>query len=348
MAEKENKTRLENSNPNGGNKKIENKSRKFKKNDHKKNNKKPVYVPNYAPELMAKSIAEIGLSEQTLAILLKAGIDTLGKVCCRRAQEMYGVQFFGKKQLKELTVALKNNGVDFRPDEREPRVETIDSNKNINKNTNEKGKSKQNAEVVKQKKDANVKESKNANEKPLNVSTQNNNEPKDNKNQKKNKDNSKKKDKVEELNLQNLFPREPFVPSPQIEAKQDSFIKFQRGSKWGFKDKNGKELIPPIYDEVFNFKGDYACVERKQMFGFINRENELIIPYKYDWASSFSEGYACVGNESKCGYITPEDVVVIPFIYDAGTPVVDGKAQVKQNGGWGTLDISTKTVDWGN
>ena len=344
MAEKENKTHSENATPNGENKKFQNKSRKFKKNDQKKNNKKPAYVPNYAPELMAKPIAEIGLSEQTCEILLKAGIDTLGKVCCRRAREMFGVQFFGKKQLKELTAALKNCGVDFRPDEKELKVIPIESNKN----SNEKGKSKQNTENSKQRKDANVKDNKNANEKSLNANVQNNNEPKDNKNRQKNKDNSRKKDKGEELTLQNLFPREPFVPSPQIEAKQDSFIKFQRGSKWGFKDKNGKELIPPIYDEVFNFKGDYACVERKQMFGFINRENELIIPYKYDWASSFSEGFACVGNESKCGYITPEDVVVIPFIYDAGTPVVDGKAQVKQNGSWGTLDISTKTVDWGN
>lgn len=348
MAEKENKTHSENANPNGGSKKFENKGRKFKKHDPKKNNKKSVYVPNYAPELMAKPIAEIGLSDQTVEILLKAGIDTLGKVCSRRAREMFGVQFFGKKQLKELSVALKNCGVDFRPDDREVKVESIESNKNPNKNANEKGKQKQNAEALKQKKDANEKANKNVNEKPHSVNVQQGNETKDNKNRQKNKDNSKKKDKGEELKLQNLFPREPFVPSPQIEAKQDPFIKFQRGSKWGFKDKNGKELIPPIYDEVFNFKGDYACVERKQMFGFINRENELIIPYKYDWASSFSEGFACVGNESKCGYITPDDVVVIPFIYDAGTPVVDGKAQVKQNGSWGTLDISTKTVDWGN
>lgn len=346
MAEKDNKVRSEMNNPNGGNEKNENKSRNFKKNDHKKKgNKKPQYIPNYAPEIMAKSVQDVGFSEQTRDILLKAGIDTLGKICSRTVKEMYGVQFFGKKQLKEVTYILKKFNVDFRADEIQKVTVVLESSDK----SNEKGKLKPTLETAKSKKDVVNSGEKSRTEKPLSVTETNNSEPKDNKTRQKDKDNSqKKKEKVEDIDIQHLFPKAPFVPSPAIEAKQDTYIKFQRGSKWGFKDKNGKELIPPIYDEVFNFKGNYACVERKQMFGFINRENELIIPYKYDWASSFSEGYACVGNESKCGYITPEDVVVIPLIYDAGTPVVGGKAQVKQNGSWGTLDISTKTVDWSN
>lgn len=346
MTEKDNIVRSEKEISGGENKKNDNKSRKFKKNDFKKkNNKKPQYIPNYAPELMSKSVEEVGLSEQTRDILLNAGIVNLGNICSRTVKEMYGVQFFGKKQLKELSVILKKFGVDFRPDASRVTAVSQDSNQK----NKEKEKSKPNKESVKEMAEASGKEKYNANEKPTITQVANNNETKDNKSRQKSKENvQKKKAKEEKFDIHDIFPREPFVPSPSIEAKPDSFIKFQRGSKWGFKDKNGKELIPPIYDEVFNFKGDYACVERKQMFGFINRENELIIPYKYDWASSFSEGYACVGNESKCGYITPEDVIVIPFIYDAGTPVIDGKAQVKQNGNWGTLDLSTKTVNWGN
>lgn len=346
MTEQDNKARLEKNNQKNGNKKNENKNHFKKKNDHKKNgNKKPQYVPPYAPELMAKSIEELRVSEQTKAILLKANIDTLGKLCSRTAKEMYGVQFFGKKQLNEVAAALKKINVDFRADEtKNITVILEDKEKGI-----EKVKQKTSAEISKQKKSATISNDKVKTDKPQTVVVETVVETVEDNNTQKGKDKlQKQKGKTENFDIHQLFPREPFVPTPVIEAKKDEYIKYQKGSKWGFKDKNGKEIIPPIYDEVFNFKGEYACVERKQMFGFINRENELIIPYKYDWASSFSEGYACVGNESKCGYITPNDEVVIPFIYDAGTPVLGGKAQVKQNGSWGTLDILTKEVDWTN
>ncbi len=138
-----------------------------------------------------------------------------------------------------------------------------------------------------------------------------------------------------------LFPRAPFEPTPPVPMEKDRFTKFQRVGKWGFKDENGKEVIPPIYDEVFSFKEDYACVEKNDLFGYINRSNELTIPYKYICAGSFSSGLACVSLSEKCGYINPEDEVVIPFIYEAGTAFgEDGTARAKKDGKWGILTKS--------
>lgn len=310
------------------------KNRNFKKKDGKKKKVKTAYVPPYSIEIMSKSVNEIGLSELTVQVLLNSGIDTLGKICSRTSGEMYYIQRFGKKQLIEVSAVLKRFNVDFRVVEEEitsRNGETeIKPNEKAVKDDNKPNKKERTEQRTKEK----IIKNNGADKKP-NA-------------QKQVQANQKSSNKSEPFDQRKIFPKAPFVPTPRQPEHSDRFVKFQRGGKWGFKDKSGKEVIPPIYDEVFNFKEDLACVERKELFGYITRDNELVIPYKYEVASSFSEGLACVGNESKCGYINKDGEVVIPFVYDAGTSFVNGVAQVKQNERWGTYNLETKEVDWNN
>lgn len=324
--------------PANGKNGAENGKNNYRKNKNykKKQKNNSSYVPPYDPVLMAKPISETELSEKTAEILIAGGVDTVGKICSRMAKEMYFIQHVGKKQLNEVSQVLKKMNVDFRPSDVkevsvvvEKIVEVADKKEKtvVNQKNDQKEKCKDKPLKGKQTKDFS--------EKPIESR----------------KVTDSKKDKAkdnEPFDVRRIFPREPFAPTPPRTVEPDRFVKFQKGGKWGFKDKNGKELIPPIYDEVFNFKEDVACVERKELFGYITRDNEMIIPYKYEVASSFSEGLACVGNDSKCGYINKAGEVVIPFIFDAGTPFVNGVAQVKQNDRWGTYDLKTKEVDWSN
>ena len=50
-------------------------------------------------------------------------------------------------------------------------------------------------------------------------------------------------------------PSAPKIP-------QDIYVKINKGGKWGFSDRSGKIVIPPVYDEVFNFKEDVCAVEK--------------------------------------------------------------------------------------
>lgn len=59
---------------------------------------------------------------------------------------------------------------------------------------------------------------------------------------------------------------------------------------------------------------------------------------------SFSEGLASVQIGDKCGYIDKQNVLVIPCVYDACTQFENGRAKVKQDGSWGTIDKEGKTV----
>ena len=309
--------------PNGGNGKGNN--RRYRGHRPPKDN----YTPPYAPEVLATPLAGLGLGEHTLRILEAARITTVGDVVRRRANEMYRVQNFGKRNLVELGRALVAIGVDFRP------AAQPTEGQNAAKPSSQP----QSAPTApKQEKPA-----PNASRPPKGTSPSpnagNNGAPQG----------KKQKNKPQfdpNLTLDKIFPKPKYVRSKRIEPETDCYVKFQRGGKWGFKDKNGQEVIPPIYDEVFNFKEDMACVERKQLFGYINRENELVIPYRFECASSFSEGYACVGDENKCGFINKQGDVVVPFVYDACTAVVDGRSHVKKDGKWGTLDMVSGEITW--
>lgn len=287
----------------------------------------PLYVAPYDAQLLATPLSQLSLSEATLAALTKARLTTVGEVAVKRAQEMYRVQNFGKRNLAELANALHGIGVDFRPPEKTP-SQTVASAAAKGNGERKGGK---NGSAAAQGKVP-----------VTDGASANRNADKDGSRHKK----QRKGAADDGLTLEQVFPHPKFVPSAPTPMPTDDFVKFQRGGKWGFKDKRGKELIPPIYDEVFNFKEDMACVERKQLFGYIDRNNELVIPYRYDCAGSFSGGYACVGDADKCGYINKQGEVVVPFVYDAGMPVTDGKARVKKDGRWGVLSLDTNEIIW--
>jgi len=121
------------------------------------------------------------------------------------------------------------------------------------------------------------------------------------------------------------------------ESTNNEMKKFIKGGKWGYSLGN-KIIIPAMYDEIFTFKEELACVEVDEKCGFIDLNNNIIIPIDYDLASSFSDGLAMVCKNNKCGYINKNNELIIPFDYDAATPFEEGEAKVKKDGKWATID----------
>ena len=69
--------------------------------------------------------------------------------------------------------------------------------------------------------------------------------------------------------------------------------------KWGYIDKNGKEIIPCIHDSTMKFSENLAVVEKNSRYGYINQDGKLAIPFMYDSASSFSEGVAIAKKDNE-------------------------------------------------
>ena len=308
------------------------------------------YKPPYSEDVLNMSVEGLNLSAETLEILQKGGINTVGNIVSRRKNEMYKVQNFNKKRLFEVVNAISPLGVDFRPDENgvEKKEEAPRQNDN-NPRGNERREGDKRADD--RRKDV---RGDRAQDKPLadrrqerrddmkkGAPTEERRQARDDRRDKQGdrQQNGNKSGKQNNaVDFSKIFPREKLVHSPRIEPEKDIYTKFQRAGKWGFKDQNGKEVIPPIYTEALSFKEDMAAVEMNGLFGYINRENVLVIPYKYDTAGSFSEGWANVTLGEKCGYVDKTGRETVPFIYDAATPFTgEGYGRVKKDGRWGNI-----------
>ncbi|MGD9563682.1 MAG: WG repeat-containing protein [Pyrinomonadaceae bacterium] len=83
--------------------------------------------------------------------------------------------------------------------------------------------------------------------------------------------------------------------------------------KIGFKDANGKIVVPPKYDHVGPFSEGMARVNtgfnlaarQSGKFGFINALGKLVIPIKYESATHFKGGVARVKLDGRYFYIDP-------------------------------------------
>ena len=307
------------------------------------------YKPPYSEEVLSTSVESLNLSAETLEILQKGGVLTVGHIVSRRKNEMYKVQNFNKKRLFEVVNAISPLGVDFRPDEapaadKKPQ-QPGQGQQNDRRREDGAGKNDRRQEnKPREDRHQDDRARNNGGNQPRNEDRrqgreeqrqgQRNDRPQQQDNNKKN--NKGKQDNS--VDFSKIFPREPLVHSPRIEPEKDIFTKFQRAGKWGFKDQSGKEVIPPIYTEALAFKEDMAAVEMNGLFGYINRENVLVIPYKYDTAGSFSEGWANVSLGEKCGYVDKTGKETVPFIYDAATPFTgEGYGRVKKDGRWGNI-----------
>ena len=149
--------------------------------------------------------------------------------------------------------------------------------------------------------------------------------------------------------------------------------------KWGYIDKTGKIVIPPIYDKVLdfsdtitivskdgsviyidtdgkeyelsgdydscgNFYNGYANVSKDGKYGKINKNLELVIPLEYDSLSDISHDYIIATKDNKYGYINIKNDVIIPFEYDKAYSGENGFFTVGLNDKYGIIDKNNKVV----
>ncbi|MEO1651961.1 MAG: WG repeat-containing protein [Bacteroidota bacterium] len=121
--------------------------------------------------------------------------------------------------------------------------------------------------------------------------------------------------------------------------------------KWGFVDYTGREVVPPTYTGVGDFKGGYASVTQydlndpnKPPIGFIDKSGKLAIPFKFHQAHDFNDGMAAVYSNGKWGFINTKGVMVISPSFDNVCDFSEGLAKVNKNLSWGFINKSGREV----
>ena len=115
------------------------------------------------------------------------------------------------------------------------------------------------------------------------------------------------------------------------EDGQTFFSYEDEAGKIGFKDIDGKIIIPAGWDWVGDFYEGLAAVsDNKDKWGFIDILGNLVVPCIWDTCGFFSEGLAFVEKDGKFGYINKLGEVVVPLIWYGAYPFSNGLAKVNQ------------------
>jgi hypothetical protein len=110
-----------------------------------------------------------------------------------------------------------------------------------------------------------------------------------------------------------------------------------QGELWGFADKNGNTVIPPLYRAVGCFSSGLCCVmNRNGEWGYINKKGKMAIPSLYQNAHPFIGDQAKVAIRGHWGVLHKSGKFMLPPRY-ADVDIDGDKYLVKHEGKWGWI-----------
>ncbi|HET8854984.1 MAG TPA: WG repeat-containing protein, partial [Salinimicrobium sp.] len=133
-----------------------------------------------------------------------------------------------------------------------------------------------------------------------------------------------------------------FLGGDKEEISQLAVVKLD--GKYGYIDKEGKEVIEFKYDAAWCMSEGMGLVSSKGKWGFINKDGDLIIDFMYDAAHPFSEDLAAVELNGKWGFIDKNGQLKIPLVYEGARSFSGGMAPVKTDELWGYIDKNNQML----
>jgi len=147
---------------------------------------------------------------------------------------------------------------------------------------------------------------------------------------------------------ENKSPEKEVVPEKGVVSQKEAGYKkihanyeqFKLKGKWGLKDMSGKEILPPIYDAIKEFRDDLIQVKSNRHWGLVDLQGKEIIPPVYDAFKVFSNNVLLVKSNRKWGLANMSGKEIVAPKYDEITKFVKGHAKVKLDEKWGLIDKS--------
>lgn len=110
----------------------------------------------------------------------------------------------------------------------------------------------------------------------------------------------------------------------------EAYIKETGEVKWGYINKKGDFIIPPLFDYAENFYESYAVINIGGKYGYVNRDGEYLLT-DFNEMKRFSEGLSAVKVNSDnvlWGYIGEDLKVAVTPKYEAAGVFSEGLAPV--------------------
>jgi hypothetical protein len=134
----------------------------------------------------------------------------------------------------------------------------------------------------------------------------------------------------------------PFTNGVALACKGGRDI-YGTGGKWGVIDKNGKEVIPFIYDRISgNFEGDsYVIAQQGSQSVMLDKTGKRVTFPDFDQVPGnfLKTPYSPASKGGKWGLIDKKGKVVIPIEHEGVQWESEGLVPVKKDGKWGYMDL---------
>lgn len=141
------------------------------------------------------------------------------------------------------------------------------------------------------------------------------------------------------------------IPSTSANNTED-WERYEENGKYGFKDENGKVVIPCVYDRVgWSWDNGYCEVTIDDRKGYIDSDGKVVVPIDYDSVSYESDqNLFVVGKgenwrEMKYGILDSEGKQILPIEYDSIDRLRECEhLLVKLEGKLGLVSVSGEVV----
>lgn len=134
------------------------------------------------------------------------------------------------------------------------------------------------------------------------------------------------------------------------EAGKPQYFTVEKGGKCGVCDKNGKEVIPLLYDKVYHSNGNYFEVYKGDYRGICDMTGHFTLPLSAQYTLILYEAetgcYAVHKGNNLRGVCKKDGTFLIPLSrnYELCNYEKEGWYQIKKNGYYGVCDLSGKEV----
>ncbi|WP_046216682.1 WG repeat-containing protein, partial [Paenibacillus wulumuqiensis] len=93
--------------------------------------------------------------------------------------------------------------------------------------------------------------------------------------------------------------------------------RLKQNNKYGFLNKEGEFLIPPIYLQAEDFSEELAAVTMENGYkGYINKENKVVFQIEADRLGKFNKEWATFIVSRKTGIINRQGEIIVPPIFE--------------------------------
>ncbi|RYY97432.1 MAG: WG repeat-containing protein [Chitinophagaceae bacterium] len=124
-------------------------------------------------------------------------------------------------------------------------------------------------------------------------------------------------------------------PYDQVFPSTDGMAMVIKGDRAGFVNREGKEVVPPLYEAAFHFFEGRAVIQQDKKLGFIDKSGRVVIAPRYEYIGfhngnpAFVKGVTAARLDGKWGVIDRAGKVLVPFRYDLIYGMSDGMAFVQ-------------------